>query len=138
MLFRDNLIIRLVLVYRLKETLRFKSKKIVHLAFLHPTFNFLPFKNCVLNKNRSSSTFQQIFHFYFPFISSLTHWREKQKYQVREGTFLIGGGSGPGLRRGGSLVNILQIGEGQTCFLRNRGRVTVFFWQGKNYSMSLS
>ena len=36
---------------------------------------------------------------------------------VREGTFLIG--------------------EGQTCFLRNRGRITVF-WQGKNYSMSVS
>ena len=34
---------------------------------------------------------------------------------------------GPGLRRGGSLVNILQIGEGQTCFIRNQGRVTVFF-----------
>ena len=43
---------------------------------------------------------------------------------VREGKFLIGGGGGgPGLRRGGSLVNILQIGEGQTCFIRNRGRV---------------
>ena len=38
---------------------------------------------------------------------------------------------GPGLRRGGSLVNFLQIEEGQTCFIRNRGRVTVlFFWQG--------
>ena len=50
---------------------------------------------------------------------------------LREGTFLIGGGGGggdgPRLRRGGSLVNILQIGEGQTCFIRNRGRVAVFF-----------
>ena len=56
---------------------------------------------------------------------------------VREGTFLLGGGGGggvgdgPGLRRGsGSLVNFLQIGEGQTCFILNRGRVTVFL-QGK-------
>ena len=49
------------------------------------------------------------------------------------------GGGGPGLRRGGSLVNFLQIGEGQTCFIRNRGRVTGFFWgKEKNHSMSLS
>ena len=51
--------------------------------------------------------------------------------------FLLGGGGGgPGLRRRGSLVNFLQIGEGQTCFILNRGRVTVFL-AGKNYSMSL-
>ena len=48
----------------------------------------------------------------------------------------LGGGvggwvSGPGLRRGWSLVNCLQIGEGQTCFTGKRGRVTVFFWEGK-------
>ena len=55
---------------------------------------------------------------------------------LREGTFLIGGG-GPGLRRGGSFVNILQIWEGQTCFICNWGRVIVS-WQGKNYSMSVS
>ena len=49
-------------------------------------------------------------------------------YMLREGTFLIGGGGGgPGLRWGGPLVNILQIGEGQTCFIRNQGRVIVFF-----------
>ena len=41
--------------------------------------------------------------------------------------FLIGG-SGLGPRRGGSLVNFLQIEEGQTCFIRNRGRVTGFFF----------
>ena len=60
--------------------------------------------------------------------------------QFREGTFLIGGGGGPGFRRGGSLVNFLQIEEGQTSFIRNRGRVKgfFFFWQGKNYSMLLS
>ena len=55
---------------------------------------------------------------------------------IREGTFLIRGG-GPGLRRGGSFVNILQIWEGQTCFICNRGRVIVS-WQGKNHSMSVS
>ena len=45
---------------------------------------------------------------------------------LREGTFFIGGG-GPGSRRGGSLVNISQIGEGQTCLIRSRGRVIVLF-----------
>ena len=59
-----------------------------------------------------------------------------KKSAVREGTFFIGGG-GPGPRRGGSFVNILQIGEGQTSFICNRGRVIVI-WQGKNYSMSVS
>ena len=51
---------------------------------------------------------------------------------VNEGTFLIRGGWG--MDRGfggGSLVNFSQLGQGQTCFMRNRGRVTVFFWQGK-------
>ena len=47
--------------------------------------------------------------------------------------FLLGGGGvgGPGLWRGGSLVSFLPIGEGQTCFILNRGRVTVSFLQGK-------
>ena len=48
----------------------------------------------------------------------------------RKGTFFIGG-VGPGLRRGGSLVNFLQIGEGQTCFILNRGRVTVLLARKK-------
>ena len=48
---------------------------------------------------------------------------------IREGTFLIGGG-GSGLRRGESFVNILQIWEGQNCFICNWGRVIVS-WQGK-------
>ena len=55
---------------------------------------------------------------------------QPRKGPLREGMFLIGGG-GPGLRRGGSLVNILQIGEAQTCFIRNRGRVAVFFGEEK-------
>ena len=53
---------------------------------------------------------------------------------LREGTFFIGGGGGwggPGLRGGGSLENFLQIGEGQTCFILNRGRVTVFLARKK-------
>ena len=53
---------------------------------------------------------------------------------VREDTFLLGGGGGdgPGLRMGsGSLVKFLQIGEGQTCFILNRGRVTVFLARKK-------
>ena len=29
---------------------------------------------------------------------------------------------------GGSLVNFSQLGQGQTCFIRNRGRVTDFFF----------
>ena len=48
---------------------------------------------------------------------------------VREGTFFVG--RVVGLRRGGSLVNFLQIGEGQTCFILNRGRVTVFLARKK-------
>ena len=48
----------------------------------------------------------------------------------RERTFFVGGG-GPGLRRGGSLVNFLHIADGQTCFIVNRGRVTVFLARKK-------
>ena len=57
---------------------------------------------------------------------------------LRESTFFIGGGGGTGLRRGGSSVNFLQIGEAQTCFIRNGGGGHSFSWQGKNLSMSLS
>ena len=54
-------------------------------------------------------------------------------FSFREGTFLIGGGGQGwlGLRRGGSLVIFLQIGEGQTCFILNPGRVIVFFGKEK-------
>ena len=55
---------------------------------------------------------------------------------LREGTFFIGGG-GTGLRRGGSLVNFLQIGEAQTCFIRNGGGVTVFLGKEKIYPCRL-
>ena len=51
---------------------------------------------------------------------------EIERTALREGTFFIGGGGG-GLRRGGSPVNFLQVGEGQTCFIRNWGRITFFF-----------
>ena len=63
--------------------------------------------------------------------SSLRDVRAAPDTLIREGTFFMGGGGrgvdGSGLRRGGLLVFFLQIGEGQTCFIRNRGRVTVFF-----------
>ena len=36
-----------------------------------------------------------------------------------------------GLRTGGSLVNLLQIEQGQTCFIHHQERVTVFFFFGK-------
>ena len=45
-------------------------------------------------------------------------------YYLGKVRFFIGGG-GPGLRRGGSFLNILQFGEGETCFICNRGRVIV-------------
>ena len=57
---------------------------------------------------------------------------------LRESTFFIRGGVGRGFGGGGSSVNFLQIGEAQTCFIRNGGGGNSFFWQGKNLSMSLS
>ena len=53
-------------------------------------------------------------------------WR---KICLREGTFFIvgGGGGGPGVK----LVSFLQIWEGQTWFIRNRGRVTALFGKEK-------
>ena len=55
-----------------------------------------------------------------------------KKKIFREGTFLIGGGGGgPGLRRGGSLLNFFQIVDGQTSFIRDWGRVTAFLARKK-------
>ena len=52
--------------------------------------------------------------------------------------FLLGGGRGGlGLRRGGSLVNFLQIGEGQTCFNSNWRRVSGFSGKEKVTPCSL-
>ena len=48
-----------------------------------------------------------------------------------QGRYVFNWGGGPGLRRGGSLVLFLQIGEGQTCFILNPGRVIVFFGMEK-------
>ena len=48
-----------------------------------------------------------------------------------------GGGGGRGLRRGGSLVNFLQIGKGQTCFFVFQPGEGHSFLARKNYSMSL-
>ena len=52
---------------------------------------------------------------------------------LREGTFLIGGGGG-GLRRGGSLVNFLQIGGGPNLFCSQLGEGHTFFSKEENYS----
>ena len=49
-----------------------------------------------------------------------------QLLPLREGTFFIGGGGWAGALERRSLVNTLQIGEGQTCLIRSWGRVTVF------------
>ena len=55
---------------------------------------------------------------------------------TREGTFLIkGGGGGPGLQRGGSVVKFLKIGEDLFCSQLGEGHT--FFHQGKNYFMSI-
>ena len=45
---------------------------------------------------------------------------------VIKGRYVFNWGDEPGLRRGGSLVKFLQIGEGQTSFVRSRGRVLLF------------
>ena len=49
------------------------------------------------------------------------------KKNTSYGRYVFYWGGGPGLRRGGSLVNILEIGEGQTFLIRSRGRVIVLF-----------
>ena len=56
----------------------------------------------------------------------------------RRYVFYLGGGGVGGASVGGSLVNSLQIGEGQTCFLHNRGKDTGLFLARKNYSISVS
>ena len=55
---------------------------------------------------------------------------------LKENTFFMGGG-GTGLRGGGSSVNFLQIGEVQTCFIRNGGGVTVFLGKETIYPCRL-
>ena len=61
-----------------------------------------------------------------PIISSVVCLILKSTTEGIKGKCVFYWGGGPGLRRGGSLVNILQMKEGQTCFLRNREKVTVF------------
>ena len=55
---------------------------------------------------------------------------------LRENTFFMGG-VGQGFGGGGSSVNFLQIGEAQTCFIRNGGGVTVFLGKEKIYPCRL-
>ena len=46
--------------------------------------------------------------------------------------FLLNGGGGEAGASEGRVINkFLQIGEGQPCFIPNRGRVTVFFGKEK-------
>ena len=59
----------------------------------------------------------------------LCFWTKKTSCKRRY-VFYWGKG-GPRLRRGGSLVHFWQIVEGQTCFIPNRGRVTVFLARKK-------
>ena len=59
---------------------------------------------------------------------SLCFWTKKTSCKRR---YVFYWGGGPRLRRGGSLVHFWQIGEGQTCFILNRGRVTVFLARKK-------
>ena len=52
--------------------------------------------------------------------------------------FFMGGGEGWAGASEGRVISKLFLQIGQTCFIRNRGRVTVFFGKEKNYSKSLS
>ena len=57
-----------------------------------------------------------------------------KNFMYRKGRYVFywaGGGGGAGASEGGSLANFSQIVKGQTCFIRNRGRVTVFFGKEK-------
>ena len=57
---------------------------------------------------------------------------------LRESTFFIGGGWDGASGGGGSSVKFLQIGEAQTCFIRNGGGgVTVFLGKEKIYPCRL-
>ena len=80
---------------------------------------------------------------------SLVHWLPKSSFPVvRERTFFIEkgwgvgrgfgweGGGGAGALDGRVLSKFFTNWEGQTC-LFSTGGGSQFFWQGKNYSMSL-
>ena len=91
-------------------------------------------RGCIIRSRAQQYESGEICNIYFLNLSK----RSYDKRHIREGTFFIrgwGGGGGPGLRRVGSFVIFLQIGEGQTCFILSRGRVTVL--ARKNYSVSL-
>ena len=50
----------------------------------------------------------------------------------------MGEGGEAGASEGRVISKFLQIGEGQPCFIPLPGEGHSFFWQGKNYSISLS
>ena len=132
-------------VFLMKESLRwgyYTSYLYLHCVELgchKSTFIYFDEANCLL---LTVSLFCSPFcHCTKCFLQKWSKWIPPVVHTIewfREGTFFIGGGGGGlGPRRGGSLVNFLQIGEGQTGFIPNRGRVS-FFGMEKNYSMSLS
>ena len=60
---------------------------------------------------------------------------ERKRQVVREGTFFIGGWAGAS--EGRVLSTFLTNWGGTNLFLFSTGGGSQFFWQGKNYSMSL-
>lgn len=63
----------------------------------------------------------------------------KQAWSIREGTYLrilLGAGGGPGIQRGGSVVNFLQIGEGKPVLFSIVGGAQ-FFLARKIFTISL-
>ena len=64
--------------------------------------------------------------FLFVSSSSRVSTSGPRRQTPREGTFFYWGGGG-GRRRGGSLVNFLPIGEGQTCFILRKMTYLISF-----------
>ena len=56
---------------------------------------------------------------------------------LKEGTFLIGGGGWAGASEGRVLIIFFTNWGGSNLFYSQPGEGNSFFWQGKNYSMSL-
>jgi len=67
--FCDYLIIKLLLIYRLKENSRLDYNKIVRLPFPHEISNFLPFFHKIFTLFHLSLKFsrKQVFYVYIPF-----------------------------------------------------------------------
>ena len=61
---------------------------------------------------------------------------EIERTALREGTFFIGGGGGA--KEGRVTSKFFTSWGGSNLFYSQLGEDHIFFWQGKNYSMSLS